>query len=287
MDSAPYCTFQRNLVYSNNPDVADIVETWQLPAWIIAAGEATITAEKNKIKARQRQEGIMVGDESATNVIAQSKGFKALNNIIIGARRGLTTYGQAIGAGLNNYTVAGNTIIMPNILPVYGDFAGMTLYPSANNTNSVVSNNIIYSYAPTGQTQPLMNFGNSSTMSGVAFDNNLYYSVNGTTPFKSGSYPNEKLYNFTNWKSYAPKGYDTNSLYTDPLFAGTPGSFAPADYAIALLSPAKDAGADLSSTFTTDFLGNTRNKFDIGALEYDTSKTNTNTAPLIKSIIQK
>lgn len=213
----------------------------------------------------------MVGDESATNPTAQSIGFKALNNIIIGARRGFTTYGQATGAGLNNYTVAGNTIIMPNISPVYGDFAGMTLYPSANNTGSVVKNNIIYSYAPTGQTQPLMNFGNSSTMSGVAFDNNLYYSVNGTTQFKSGTYPNEQLYNFTDWKSYVPTGYDANSLYADPLFVGTPGSFTPANYAIAILSPAKEAGADLSSTFTTDFLGNTRSVYDVGALEYGAS----------------
>lgn len=268
LDNAAACTFQRNLIYSNNPDYADIVETWQLPAWIIAAGEATITSETNKIKGRMRQEGIMAGDESATNATARSNGFKAINNIIIGARRGFTTYGQATGAGLVNYTIANNTIIMPNISPVYGDFAGMTLYPDTDNTGSVVRNNLIYSYAPSGQTQPLMNFGNSSTMSGVTFDNNLYYSVNGSTPFKSGYYPSETLYNFTGWKAYVPSGYDANSLYADPLFVGTAGNFTSADYAIGATSPAKDAGADLSSTFTTDFLGNTRNTFDIGALEY-------------------
>jgi hypothetical protein len=268
LDNAEYCTFQRNLVYASDPSTNDIVETWQLPQWIIDAGAGTISGETNKIIARQRQEGIMAGDESATNPVAHSIGFKALNNIIIGARRGITTYGQATGAGLNNYVFAGNTIIMPQIAPTYGDYGGITIYSSVNNVNSIIKNNIIYSNAPNGSTQPLVNFGSSSAMSGVDFNNNLYFSENGVTPFKSGVYPSETLYTFANWKNYLPVGYDSNSIYAHPLFSGTAGNFIPSYYLLSSGSPAINLGASFSDSLV-DFNNFTRQGLpDIGALEY-------------------
>lgn len=268
MDSAGYCTFQRNLVYAHNPDTADIVEEWQLPQWILDAGAGTIAAETNKIIGRLRQEGIMVGDETATNPTAQSIGFKALNNILIGNRRGITTYGQAVGAGLNNYIISGNTIIMPQVAPSYGVFAGMELYARDDNTDSVIKNNLVYSNAPGGQTQPLVNFGSTAAMSGVDFNNNVYFSVNSATPFKSGVYPNELNYDFDGWRAYVPLGYDTNSVYADPQFLGTAGSFTSSDYLLSSGSPAMNIGATLSDS-TTDFNNFARvGLFDVGALEY-------------------
>lgn len=270
LDNASYCTFQRNFIYSHDPDVSDIVEQWQLPTWIIDAGASTITVETNKIVARLRQEGIMAGDESATNPVAQSIGFKAVNNIIIGARRGFTTYGQATGSGLNNYTIAGNTIIMPKVAPSYGAYAGIAIYSSINNANSVIKNNIVYSNAPNGSTQPLVNFASNAAISGVDFNNNLYYSVNSATPFKSGSYPNEVEYGFDNWRKYVPSGFETNSIYANPLFIGIPGSFKMADYQISPESLAINSGAFVASE-NTDFFGITRpvgSAMDIGAFEY-------------------
>jgi hypothetical protein len=265
MDNAPSCTFQRNLVYAHNPDESDIVETWQLPAWIIAAG--AITAETNKIIGRLRQEGIMVGDESATNPVAHSAGFKALNNIIIACRRGFTTYGQATGSGLNNYTIVGNTIVMPSVAPAYGVYAGISISFSANNANSVIKNNIIYSNAPTGQTQPLVYFASQLEMSGVDYNNNLYFSINSTTPFKSGVYPNEISYGFTDWQAYVPSGYDTNSVYADPQFLGGSDINSAVYYEPKATSPAIGAGV-LVQNITTDFnLFARKDALAIGALE--------------------
>lgn len=268
LDNAPSCTFQRNLVYAHDPDVSDIVDTWQLPSWIINSGQATITSETNKIIGRLRQEGIMAGDETATSPTAHSAGFRALDNIIVGCRRGLTTYGQATGAGLVNYVIAGNTIVMPAVAPPYGVFGGMTLYASPNNAGSLIKNNIVYSYAPAGSAQPLVDFASAAAMSGVDFNNNLYYSVNDPTPFKSGVYPLEKSYNFSGWLGYVPSGYDANSLYSDPLFSGTPGAFGAADYLLRSGSPAIGKGASLAA-IASDFNKFARvGAFDIGALEF-------------------
>ncbi|MEI7891135.1 MAG: right-handed parallel beta-helix repeat-containing protein [bacterium] len=273
LDNAEYCTFQRNLVYSNNPSESDIVEDWQLPQWIIDAGTGTVSAETDKIRARQRQEGIMAGDEFATNPTAHSIGFKALNNIIIGARRGITTYGQAAGAGLNNYVFAGNTIVMPTVGSSYGDYAGIAIYASTNNANSVIKNNIIYGNTPIGPkpdytVSALVKFGSNAAMSGVDFDSNLYFSENLAAPFKAGAYPSEALYNFAEWKNYLSSGYDADSIYANPLFTGTAGSFVATDYLLSLGSPAINVGANVLD-IATDFNDFARSGLqDMGALEF-------------------
>lgn len=286
LDNAGYCTFRRNLVYAHDPDVSDIVEAWQLPSWIISAGSSTITAETNKIIGRLRQEGIMAGDETATSSTAHSIGFKALDNILVGNRRGFTTYGQATGAGLNNYVIAGNTIVLPAVAPPYGAFGGMVLYASAYNSNSVIKNNLIYSYAPAGSTQPLVAFPSSATMSGIDFDNNLYYSANDAAPFTSGSYPNEKRYSFAAWVVSLPSGYDAHSVYADPLFSGTRGGFTAADYLLASASPAVGAGATVAD-IASDFNAFPRiGAFDVGALQRGSVEARAPLAPSAVRIVQ-
>lgn len=257
LDNAAACTFRRNLVYAHNPDVSDICDIDEIPAG----------STYSSISGRLRQEGIMVGDESATYPVARSAGFSAYDNIIIGCRRGILTYGQATGSGLVNYTIVGNTIVMPDEDPLYGDFSGFRFYPSVNNTGSVIKNNIVYSYADSGHTQPLVAFG-AGTMSGVDWDNNLYFSINDQSEaFKSGSYPNEILYNFSGWIAYVPSGFDANSIFDDPLFVGNNGSFTATDYLLNEGSPAIDEGATIAE-IERDFRNLSRTApYDIGAME--------------------
>jgi hypothetical protein len=264
LDNAPACTFQRNLVYAHDPDSTNAVEAWQLPQWIIDAGAEV--AETAKIVARMRQEGIMAGDESATNPNAQSAGFKAANNIIVGCRRGFTTYGQATGAGLNNYVIAGNTIVLPTAVSAYGTFVGIQIMSSANNTGSLIKNNLVYSTATDCSTQSLVAFASNTAMQGVDFNNNAYYSVNGSTPFLSGAYPTETTYNFTNWKAYVPTGYETTSAYGSPVVAGGSDIYAAAYYVPGNTSSAKGIASVLDE-FLDDFYAVTRGAaWDAGAI---------------------
>lgn len=209
----------------------------------------------------------MIGDETATNPIAQSTDNKVLNNIIVGVRRGFTTYGQSTGAGMKNYVIANNTIVLPASAPVYGNFAGMELHQhSGNNTGTVIKNNIVFSSAATAAFQPLMLLDNAA-MTGVALDDNLYYAAGSASPFTTGVYPSQVSYGFSAWKAAIFSGGDANSIYSDPGFSGSASGFAAADYMLSSGSPAVNGGASLADIIG-DFNNFTRSGLpDIGALE--------------------
>lgn len=67
---------------------------------------------------------------------------------------------------------------------------------------------------------------------------------------------------YAQWRAKVP-GYDANSVNA----AGSAGLNA--DYTLQASSLAIDNGMDLSAYFTTDYAGNTRSTFDIGAYEYN------------------
>lgn len=268
LDNAPYCTFRRNFVYSHDPDPRDLAETWQLPQWIQDGGTSTIDANLRKIFARMRQEGIMTGDEKATNPIAQGVGHKIYNNIIIGARRGYLHYNNSTGSGLRNYIIANNTIVLPSIPGDYGQYAGMIISNNGgNNTGTVIKNNIIYS--PTSD--PIIILSNGNLTTGIELDKNLYFAPNNVTPFLIGSYPSEVNVSFENWKQSIFQNGDTQSLFADPLFSGNTGEFAVTNYSLLAQSPARGIGV-IFTDFSEDFEGLERGAlWDLGAMSFSST----------------
>lgn len=77
---------------------------------------------------------------------------------------------------------------------------------------------------------------------------------------------NNLWYNGGDSNPSAPPTWDTTPLTSNPLFISS------SDFSLQSASPCKDTGADLSSTFTIDFLGAIRGtSWDMGAFEYATS----------------
>ncbi len=112
--------------------------------------------------------------------------------------------------------------------------------------------------------------GNAGWLGTATADNNLFHTIGG---------------NHLLWDKKAGKRYDTcvalqaagwGTTYcanSDPKFIALPrgGVTGSGDLQLQATSPAKGAGTDLSTYFTTDLLGNTRSgKWDIGALNNKT-----------------
>jgi hypothetical protein len=98
----------------------------------------------------------------------------------------------------------------------------------------------------------------SGTQTTGRITNNLYYNAGGNVVSIGGS--------SKSWAQWIALGYDSGGLNTDPLLS--------VSYSLTSLSPAINAGTDLSPYFTTDIIGTTRPQngaWDIGAYEYFTT----------------
>jgi len=97
-------------------------------------------------------------------------------------------------------------------------------------------------------------------------NNNIGYKTATASSFRLWNSEANAFYTFTQWQAL---GYDTNGTFTDPLFTDVDD---PPNLALTSGSPAREIGVDLSGTFTTDILGNTRpnvdGAWDAGAYEY-------------------
>jgi hypothetical protein len=156
------------------------------------------------------------------------------------------TYGTGtIGIYNNTFSGIGKTVSNGSV--IYLTTAGSWTATIQNNIFSTLKSCI---YNPTSNAT-------------ITSDNNIFYDIAnvghiGTTWYSS----------LSSWQGYlgggcpSATGNDCNSVTTDPKFVSS------SDFSLQEDSPAIDSGDDLSASFTTDILGNTRSTFDIGAYEY-------------------
>jgi len=146
-----------------------------------------------------------------------------------------------------------------------------------NNSDIKIYNNTIFGYNDSSEGIFAFPAGVSGAFSGTwEFKNNIvvdthnypYYQVSGFINPSASS--NNLWYNGGDSTPESAPAWDTSPLTTDPLFTNA----ASNDFTLSsTLSPCYDAGADLSGTFTTDFMGGTRSTWDIGAFEYTTGSS--------------
>lgn len=158
-----------------------------------------------------------------------------------------------------------NTMVADAGIGIYVNFQG----GSTNGTNIALDfkNNIFNSNATA---IALFTVGETNNF---AIDYNLYYGLNASEAFSFSSTSSGDFRNFTNWQT----SFDQHGTNLNPLLEA-------ADYSLQSSSPAIDAGADLSSYFTTDFAGNDRGgTWDIGAYEFaaEESPAPDETAPTV------
>lgn len=192
----------------------------------------------------------------------------------------------------NNLLVTENnsgTPMSPAAIDVSGGHSGVKVY---NNTIDTRSNMTMshcvyfgnYVVDPTVENNILagcdngITFAESSITGTKTIDYNLFYTAG---------------LNHLLWDVGASNRYNTCSTLqaagfgtsycaiSDPLFTTLPsgGTVGSGNWTLQSGSPAIDSGLDLSASFTTDILGNTRSTWDIGAYEYGASGDTT--APTI------
>lgn len=235
LDNNPNGIIRRNLVYNSGFYPQYAIDANKLPTW------TTI----GKVYKRMYPEGIITADETASGAVATSVNHQIYNNIIIGCYTGYSHYGQATGAGFRNFTIANNTIVLPNINSPYGTFAGIRIGSYAASANTVIKNNIIYGT----NHGPLVSLINP-TEQGVKFNNNLYFDTAALSPFITGTYPAEVARDFAGWKTTTTQ--DGASIYADPKFTNGSDAFTAKYYKPASMSPAFKIGETLS-IFNVDF----------------------------------
>lgn len=255
LDNQPNDIVRRNLVYCSGVKTTEAVDSNRVPGW----------TNLTKIYKRMRPEGIMTGDEKASNPTAQSQNHQIYNNIIINCAKGYSHYGQATGTGLRHFLIANNTIIMPRD-PNLGDtWIGLNLPYQKSNFNTIIKNNVVIGFRPD---TPLVRLGDAKN-SGLDMDNNLYFNDAMVRPFQINRFLKSNL-SFEAWKMAT--GNDLNSIYANPHFVRISSELINGDYHLRLGSPAIWKGnSQLSGIIRDDFGGILRqnNKISIGALEYE------------------
>jgi len=153
-----------------------------------------------------------------------------------------------------------NEIVSSTTTPVKGDWAGLTITGNANTANNLIS------YATTG----LILSSNANS-----YNNSFFQNTTGINAGNGSTVQNNALSTCTtyttgagtfNYNAYTGNS-ETNGVSSDPSFTNA----ASGNYLLTSNSPAINTGTDLSSLFTTDYVGNTRPQgttFDIGGYEY-------------------
>jgi hypothetical protein len=262
VDTAPNVLVDGNLVYCNEPNLAD-AENNGFPA------DGTIIKGLRPI-------GIGTADEyyggPHTNYLHD---VTIKNNLIVNCRRGYNHYAQYVGSGMKNVKILNNTIITPattaGVDPGSADnFLGVYLtYNGGNNSGVEVKNNIVVArnqanYALYGVT------GGVDTFDAYTINNNLWYNTSYAKPIHWGiNYPISYDYNLADWQSLSGTAHGQGDISLNPLFANL-GSFDALDYFPTVASPFVDAGAILPEV-DVDYFGSVRpqgSAYDMGALEY-------------------
>jgi len=257
VDGQPNDTIRRNLVYCTGVNKSEAIDLDRIPKWTNAG----------KIYKRMRPEGIMAGDEKATTKTAQSANHKIYNNIVINCAKGFSYYGQSNGAGLRNFLVANNTIIMPRDPNMGGVWVGIDLpYNNGNNVDTVIKNNVVVGFR---SDTPLVNLGGGENELGVRLDHNLYYNYAVPKETQAVMLARGKKYSFGKWQNLLKQ--EGNSRYGLPELMGVLTELTQGDYALKSGSPAiGKADQSLLPIVVDDFRGVKRvpASFSIGAMEH-------------------
>jgi hypothetical protein len=160
--------------------------------------------------------------------------------------------GTNLTAHAQRVTVANNTFLGPGRLRI-----------SASSNADVIDlrNNIFYRTTAAQNSAVLFEANNG--VGTLVCDYNLYYADQSLAGWQAVN--NGSGLTFVQWQAL---GYETNGILADPDVVSIAGASSTWDVRPSLGSPVIGAGADLSSIFTTDYIGNTRSSWDIGAYEY-------------------
>jgi len=173
---------------------------------------------------------------------------KIYNNVIDGTNfTGAQSSGLIglVAYGNNDYKIYNNTLIGTGSTSLKGP----GIYLSEKNTGFTptadIKNNIIYNN--------YIGIYDNDSLATITSDYNDFYG-NGNIGRRGATW-------YTTLAKWKEVGYDAKSITSNPQLT--------ASYALHLGSPAIDAGTNLSSVFTTDYLGYIRqNPWDIGAYDY-------------------
>jgi hypothetical protein len=147
-------------------------------------------------------------------------------------------------------------------------------FPSGTSSTVTIENNILS--GPEIDVQGTLNGAATLTM-----DYNLH-NPNTGSGYGDLAYINGTQYKYANLVALHTAGYENNGMGSSsyassyPGFVTVPTGAGTGNWQLRSSSPAVGAGADLSSSFTTDILGNTRQiPWDMGAYEYVSGITDT------------
>ena len=245
-------------------------------------------------------DGIMIGSAcTAANTCLTN--LKIHHNIF----RGDWTHGATALIFLNNGTASGDTQyggnhvqiydnqlaidtdgrISPGLIEIWSIWNDVKIY---NNTfgawrggNSPISSCIFIEAASTAiDIKNNIFSGCSNGISGdsalIAADYNFYdVSGSGFIRMINGAYDCRQVGSGSQ-SCYVLYGLEQHGLSGDPKFVTPPTGSNSGNWQLQSSSPAIDVGADLSSSFTTDLLGNTRTgSWDIGAYKYGAGNQST------------
>lgn len=141
-----------------------------------------------------------------------------------------------------------------------------------------VRNNLFYRTV-TGDYNTATYDVNADLGANLIWDYNLHASNNSPIDGENGT----KMVFRTGSKTFAQwqaLGFDTNGKCEAPQLVSVSGDPSTWDGKLTSGSPARGAGVDLGTFFTTDHDGNTRTAWDIGAFEYDSEAPVPNVPPV-------
>jgi parallel beta-helix repeat protein len=208
--------------------------------------------------------------------IEASRNFLIANNVIV--RNGAD--GIALNAAENvdiyNNTLVGNYGIAAIELDGGTRDQGSAYPGTVGMLNNSIENNIIANnFTDFDLDVPTSAAGNAQVNNNTS-DFNVFYRRGGSLKFTTGGTYlgwGQTPANLSDWQT--DSGQDAHSIVADPLFlSGGSGALA---YQLGSNSPARNVGANLSATLTTDYARNARPlaAFDVGAFQYVSSGTGT------------
>jgi hypothetical protein len=227
--------------------------------------------------ARLMGTGFAFAEESYSPYSCDNENNSFYNNIIVGPKSGFEALVEQSNCGIRDSVFYNNTVILSDV--TYSDISGGGVgnYPrcirwgdeDSNDYNVDIANNI---FKTVEDTQRLVDITDASETA-LDFDYNLWYH-GGSTPaldawFISGS--GESFLTFTS--TYSEIGGTNqnplldNNTYTNDrrLEIFTLTGLDINDYAPTQLTP---NGTNLGSPYNTDFNGDNRNNWTVGAIEY-------------------
>lgn len=257
---------RRNITLTTKQDINDLY-----------GGTERIGTYWEKILRKIRAMGVTMAAEDPNGNFHSAQIY---NNIIIGARYGISSNEGKGNFGIKDTHIYNNLIIMPDFDAgtVFDNHAGFLFSNYGTKTyNSAIMNNIVIKQRD--KNQYFVSFGpnESGNDTGITWDYNFYYdTARSATPFNNYYGSRNSNWSFAKWKSL---GRDVHSvgLAIDPLLNKTNWTDVSRlqlkDFLLQATSPAKNIAKDLGPNWNTDYMKATRpaGAWDYGPMEHGAS----------------